>query len=594
MEASTEILISTIVCTYNRHKLLERALTSVLASGRSDMEVIVVDDGSDPLVELDGRFARQVRLIRTEHRGVGSARGEGLRAARGEWVAYCDDDDEWKLDHLSRLLAYLRENPHVDLVYADSEWVQPDAPRSVPYSCDFNAHSLSGANYIFASDVMHRARAVRDVGGYDASLQAFEDWDLWLRMSQAHTIRHLPAVITIHHWHDGCVSANKNWNDWDRVYRFQQRELTLPGVAADELIRTAAPRVVPFDPSTWQSGHRELLWHTLLNPSEGYGSVGTNLLEALERAGVRITMAPTKNQHVRGLERFYGPSDCWDRIGFYHHYWGRPGSLLCERIVNFSMWESTRVPRPLVDAINLAVTLQYVPCKQNAASFRECGVRVPIEVLHLGVDPREYPYLERSHGNHFTFGTYGDLAPRKGIDVLIRAFQNEFARGEPVRLVLKGITKTPAYQIDDPRIECLSGVMEHDRLLEFLRELDAFVLPSRGEGFGLCGLEAMATGLPTIATNWSGPAEYLDPADSFPLSYTLVDARGAESRHTRYFGQWAEPDYEELRHLMRLLFERPEDARAKGRRASERVHREWTWDRAATKICSDLDRLVAR
>jgi glycosyltransferase involved in cell wall biosynthesis len=135
--------------------------------------------------------------------------------------------------------------------------------------------------------------------------------------------------------------------------------------------------------------------------------------------------------------------------------------------------------------------------------------------------------------------------------------------------------------------------MGQGRLLDFLKQMDVFVLPSRGEGFGLCGLEAMATGLPLIATNWSGPADYLDAEYSYPLSYRLVDAQGIESNHVDYFGCWAEPDYEHLRYLMRWLFENRSEASEKGRIAAERVHEKWTWDRVAKQMRDDLDAVAA-
>src|SRR5439155_8208303 len=130
----------------------------------------------------------------------------------------------------------------------------------------------------------------------------------------------------------------------------------------------------------------------------------------------------------------------------------------------------------------------------------------------------------------------------------------------PVRLLLKAAKGAPAYEICDARVSLVSGYLPPEALLEFLGRMDAFVLPSRGEGFGLCGLEAMATGLPLVATNWSGPAEYLDPEDGFPLSYRLVDTLGLSSNGVRYFGRWAEPDYEHLRHLLRWLYEHPDEA----------------------------------
>jgi glycosyltransferase involved in cell wall biosynthesis len=254
------------------------------------------------------------------------------------------------------------------------------------------------------------------------------------------------------------------------------------------------------------------------------------------------------------------------------------------------MWESTLVPAAHVEEINRTAALQLVPCSQNVDSFRDSGIRVPIEVLHHGIDPDKFPFLERHSSDIFTFGTFGDLSPRKGVDVLMRAFSDEFKPAEPVRLLMKSNASIAMGRRPlDKRISVLVGSLGHDQLLEFLRQMDVFVMPSRGEGFGLCGLEAMATGLPLIATNWSGPAEYLDAEDSYPLAYRLMDANGIESNHVRYYGLWAEPEYEHLRYLMRWTYEHPEETRQKGRIAAQRVHAEWTWDRIAKQLRAHLD-----
>ncbi len=593
MTTSAFPLISVIICTYNRHESLERAVDSVWLQDVKDFEVIIIDDGSDSPVKLPPHQQDRVHLIRTEHRGVGSARSEGLNTARGTFVAYCDDDDEWKQNHLSTLLKYLMENPDVSLVYADSEWVQEGASPSVAYSFDYDGTLLACGNYIFASDVMHRVSAARDVGGFDSSLQAYEDWDLWLRISQAHVLRHIPTVLGCHHWHHDCVTATNPWQEWERVYQNHQHRLAKAGAAAQHDLNLGTARIAPFDRNTWQQGRKELIWHSILRPNEGYGSVGRQLLKAIARQGVDIIIAPTRNQAVRGFERFYQPLKDWGRLGFYYHYAVSPSVLKCDRIINYYMWESTLVPKQHVEEINRAVRLQYVPCQQNLESFTECGVRIPIKVLHHAVDAQQFPILSRCHSETFTFGTFGDLSPRKGIDVLLRAFQDEFSPREPVRLLIKSTSQTIAYKINHPHITLVSGFMNQESLLKFLQEMDAFVLPSRGEGFGLCGLEAMSTGLPVIATNWSGPSEYLDPEDSLPLAYSLVDAQGIESNHVRYFGLWAEPDYEHLRYLMRWLYEHPQEAASKGQKAAKRVHERWTWERIAKQMCDDLDAIAS-
>src|SRR5260370_23105958 len=195
----------------------------------------------------------------------------------------------------------------------------------------------------------------------------------------------------------------------------------------------------------------------------------------------------------------------------------------------YPMWESPAVPQEYVREINRAVALSCDPCRQNLESYRESGVTVPIKVLHHGIDHCQFPCLERPRRETYTFGSFGDFPPRKGIDVLIRAFQDEFRPGEAVRLLLKSNLRPPAYVVTDPRVTMFSAFLNPAGLVRFLQGLDAFILPSRGEGFGLCALEAMSSGLPVIATNWSGPAEYMDPEYSFPLSFRLVDAGGTES-----------------------------------------------------------------
>jgi glycosyltransferase involved in cell wall biosynthesis len=575
--------VSVIVCTYNRPETLRRAIASVLAQDFQDFELIVLDDGSEPPVELPDNHS--MCLIRTVHQGVGAARSRALEAVHGEFVAYCDDDDEWTSNHLSTLINFLKDQPDVALVYGDSRWGQ-----EVPYSFDYDFYDLHLDNYIFASDVLHRTAAAREAGGFDPNLQAYEDWDLWLRMSKRHRIRHLPAVLGIHHWTADSVSASPPWQEWQRVFDRYRDMLDGDGKQSNSSPRLPA---VAFDKSTWRNGRRELIWHSVMRSTHSFGCVARQLLLALERQGVTVAMAPFGNQSPSGFERFYQSLDHKGRLAFYYHYAYRPSDIPSPRVVMYTMWESTAVPEEHVREINRAAAMLCVPCRQNLESYRDSGVTIPIKVLHHGVNYGEFPYQERPRRHKYTFGSFGDFSARKGIDVLIRAFEDEFRPGEEVRLVLKSNVKGPAYAITDPRVTIYSAFLDPRGLVKFLHELDAFVLPSRGEGFGLCALEAMSTGLPVIATNWSGPAEYMDPEYSFPLNYRLVDAGGIASNYTRYFGQWAEPDYEHLRFLMRWLYEHPNEAAAKGCAAASRVHRHWTWDRVACQLCAEFDALAS-
>jgi glycosyltransferase involved in cell wall biosynthesis len=584
-------LVSVIICTCNRPEMIRRALHSVLNQQFQDYEVIVIDDGRNEPVASEIVSSGRIRLIKTQDRGIGAARAAGLDAARGEFVAYCDDDDEWRPEHLNTLYSYLCEHEDVDLVYGDSEWLFEGQNPLVWYSFDFDVHHLNHTgNFIFATDVMHRREPALTAGGFDPSLSAHEDWDLWLRMSQRSVLRHLTKTLATHNWHPGCVSNGGNWDVRQRVHDKQSKLLAREGIAPGHRLHPPlGARVVAFNRRTWDGDHRELIWHSRLRTAEGYGTVSSQLILALERQGIDITLAPFGNQVPPELERFAKPLDHLGKLAFDYHYFVKPSDLGCERVITYSMWESTLVPPEAVEEINQFSWLLYVPCQQNAQSYYECGTRIPIKVLHHGVDSNLFPFIERPRRDVFTFGSLGNFSPRKGIDVLIRAFQDEFAPAEPVRLLLKATGPIPSSAINDPRVTFSLGVVSQDALLEFLRSMDAFVMPSRGEGFGLCGIEAISTGLPLIATNWGGPAEYLDPDDSFPLSYRLVDV----TEDPKYRGQWAEPDYEQLRHLMRWLAEHPSEARRKGRLASQRIHRDWTWDSVAKQMCDDFSVIAA-
>lgn len=588
-------LISVIVCTRNRPAGLRRAVASVLRQDEAEFEVVVVDDGSNPPGELLDDPEDRVRVIPTAQRGVGAARQEGLAAARGEYVAYCDDDDEWTSHHLRILRTALMVHPEAALVYGEAVWVphEPVVP-AVPLSRrDTLLATLRG---IGASTVMHHPRAALRAGGFDPSLDAYEDLDLWFRLQETAALHHVPVVVAIRHWTPECVSGTDHRPTWDRVYHFVQfsrgrAKPSASGVGGD---RPGSDGAEPFDPAPWQPGRKELTWQAFINAENSYGIVARELMLAVERRGVSLTLGPRRGPVPAGFERFNGERRR-NRLGFIYDSRTSPSALRCERVVQYTMRESTLVPPPQVVEINRAVSLLYVPCRHNVESFRACGVDIPIKVLPHGVDPARLHLIDRPPRDRFTFGTFGDLGWRKGIDVLVRAFWEEFRPNEPVRLLLQNSwADTDAWVFpEDPRIELLNRFVARAEVPTLLREMDAFVLPSRGEGFGLRGLEAMATGLPVIATNWSGPADYLDPADSLPLSYRLVDANAVPIGGDRLFGNWAEPDETHLRSLLRWVYERRPEAAAMGQRAAARVAARFTWDQIARQLCADLDEVAA-
>jgi len=560
-------------------------VASVLAQTDPDLELVVVPGPSSgvPALPDDPR----VRVIAAAG-GLGAARSAAVAAARGELLAFCDDDDTWRPEHLEVLRSELMATG-ADLVYGDSAWTTDDTSGVAAWSQDYDVVELAYQNYVFATDVLTRTEAVRRAGGFDPALTCYEDWDLWLRMSLLGTFRHTPRVLAQKRWHEQALLAFDDWERWLEIHSRHQDRLQRMDLHGRTAVMTGAARHSRFRPETWSDGRREVIWQSRLSPRYGYGLVGRQLLRALQRQQVDVMLAPSRDQLPADFRDLDLPLDHWGRLGFYYDLPGNPGAIPVARVVSYFMWESAKVPDRFVERINRSASLQLVPCHQNARSFHDSGVDVPIDVLPHGIDPARFAYLERPEREIFTFGTFSDLSSRKGIDVLVKAFAEEFSPSEPVRLLLKGDGDATSFGSQHPSIEVVSSFFSPAALTEWLRGLDAFVLPSRGEGFGLTGLEAMASGLPLIATDWSGPADYLDPADSYQLSYELLDPGPRTSHNVVYEGAWAEPSVAHLRELLRRLADDPAEGRRRGRAASQRVHRQWTWDAAASRLRDLLD-----
>jgi glycosyltransferase involved in cell wall biosynthesis len=189
---STNPAVTVVVPTRNRREMAVVTVRDALRQRDVDLEVIVVDDGS-----RDGTGAALLALgddrlqILSHSRSLGQAvaRDNGLAAARGEWVAFLDDDDRWAPVKLRRQLdAAARAD--ADFVYTDAVIADTDG-RVQDYLRAPNADTLRGYirrhNAIPAgsSNVLARTDLLRRVGGFDPALTHLADWDLWIRLTEA-------------------------------------------------------------------------------------------------------------------------------------------------------------------------------------------------------------------------------------------------------------------------------------------------------------------------------------------------------------------------------------------------------------------------
>lgn len=194
---------SVILTTYNRPRLLERALESLAAQSFRDFEVVLVNDHGEPVEHLLRDTALSVTyLCLGRNAGVSAARNAALALCRGRYVAYLDDDDVLLPGHLA-VHAQAHEAHPGSVVYTDTTYVLADehgqrtqAPIPSRSGEAFSKEALFVKNYITVNNWTHPRALLEDTGAFDTGLAALEDWELLLRLAARHPFVHVPAYTS--------------------------------------------------------------------------------------------------------------------------------------------------------------------------------------------------------------------------------------------------------------------------------------------------------------------------------------------------------------------------------------------------------------
>jgi len=230
-------LVSVVIPTKDRRAFVPEAVRSVLAQSVAELELVVVDDGSaDGTAEfLAGSFRDpRLRIVRQENLGVSAARNRGVRETCGPWLAFLDSDDLWVPDKLERQLAAMRPPEAAGACYTEEVWHRRGRwanPRKVHAKYDgWIFPRCLPLCIISPSSVLLRRTVFDELGGFDESLPACEDYDLWLRLTARHPVRLLAErLIVKRNGHPGQLSQ-AHWG----LDRFRIRALW--GVALDPTI----------------------------------------------------------------------------------------------------------------------------------------------------------------------------------------------------------------------------------------------------------------------------------------------------------------------------------------------------------------------
>lgn len=209
--------VSVVIPTYNREKVLGRAIHSVLNQTFEDIELIVVDDCSiDGTKELvDGFEDSRVVYIRHEtNQGGAAARNTGISAARGEFIAFQDSDAEWMLDKLeTQMKVIFTGEAEENVVYTAFLWVKDNKASYIPE--DERAQregdilrQLLKRNFVDTATVVVRKRCFEKVGLFDESLPRYQDWDLFIRLAQHYDFKFVDAPLVISHFMPDSISTD--------------------------------------------------------------------------------------------------------------------------------------------------------------------------------------------------------------------------------------------------------------------------------------------------------------------------------------------------------------------------------------------------
>jgi glycosyltransferase involved in cell wall biosynthesis len=197
--------ISTVIPAYNAQLFLSRAIDSALAQDIPHSEIIVVDDASaDATGEIVRSYeARGVRLIsHAQRRGAAAARNTGVAAAKGEYVAFLDADDEWLPGKLRRQLDILSANPAMSFISCRAALVDEigreidDIYRGAPPAVGHDAwRTLLAHPCVATPSVLARRSSLLATGPFNRWMPVGEDQDMWIRLSLIGEVGHLPETL---------------------------------------------------------------------------------------------------------------------------------------------------------------------------------------------------------------------------------------------------------------------------------------------------------------------------------------------------------------------------------------------------------------
>ena len=394
-----------------------------------------------------------------------------------------------------------------------------------------------------------------------------------------------------------------------------ERERLLRTLAEAEYRTTPRPRGVATKPGILLTGPVfDASGHSRINRAIGHALIESPEFESALGPTAWPTVA--KQALKQGESLWKGSNVQLERVDLtIRHQWPpdfartRAGKLVC-----ILPWEHRAVPVRWIEDIETNVDEVWTPSQFTRNALLEGGLSAErVHVVHNGIDPEIFrpdgPATRPPNSKGFVFLFVGGTIRRKGIDLLLQAYADAFMPDEDVTLVIKDLGSKSFYshntKLGDvrqfaarrtaPHTIVLTEELEDAALAALYRGADAFVLPYRGEGFGMPLIEAMACGKPIITTG-AGPAlEFCSDREGYLIPAQKVRVPEPAPPLGPLSGEWTwfEPSVVSLAQTMRHVYEHRDEAANRGRRAAAAIELGFTWKRILPIYLKRIQRLVA-
>src|SRR5919202_2122484 len=208
-------LISVVIPVYNGEKTIKETIESVLNQTFSDFELIVINDGSqDSTLEIvSGIQDPRLKVFSFTNAGLSASRNRGVSQATGEYISFLDADDLWTPDKLESQLKALQANPQAAVAYSWTDYID----ESNQFLRQGGRITVNGNIYanLLMTDLLENGsnplickQTLAEVGGFDESLKAAEDWDMWLRIAARYHFVVVPSPQILYRQSSQSMSSN--------------------------------------------------------------------------------------------------------------------------------------------------------------------------------------------------------------------------------------------------------------------------------------------------------------------------------------------------------------------------------------------------